>query len=63
MNAAETKRPKRVTREAPPERDASVDRLTQLELEEELTIAAMAAGRLRWERYATLLAERARRAA
>lgn len=36
-------------------------RLTDDELEAELTIAAYAPGRLRWERYQRLLLERVRR--
>jgi hypothetical protein len=39
----------------------SLDRLSDERLEEELTIAAYAPGRLRWERYQRLLLERLRR--
>jgi hypothetical protein len=45
------------------EHDRTVEALSERELERELTIAAMATGRARWERYAALLAERARRTA
>jgi hypothetical protein len=42
---------------------ASLDRLSDEQLEEELTIAAYTPGRLRWERYQRLLLERLRRRA
>jgi hypothetical protein len=46
----------------PPALDEAVlERLTDDELEAELTIAAYAPGRLRWERYQRLLLERVRR--
>jgi hypothetical protein len=38
-----------------------VEQLSDQELESELTIAAYAPGRLRWERYQRLLGERLRR--
>jgi hypothetical protein len=38
-----------------------VEQLSDDELESELTIAAYAPGRLRWERYQRLLGERLRR--
>jgi hypothetical protein len=41
----------------------ALDRLSDEQLEEELTIAAYAPGRLRWERYQRLLLERLRRRA
>ncbi|HST24536.1 MAG TPA: hypothetical protein VLJ76_00945 [Gaiellaceae bacterium] len=48
-----------------PERELAVrtglEELTDDELEVELTIAAYAPGRLRWERYQGLLVERLRR--
>jgi hypothetical protein len=62
MTAAERTSPSRVTWNSPARREPNVGRLTPRELEEELTIAAMATGRLRWRRYTALLAERARRA-
>jgi hypothetical protein len=40
-----------------------LDRLSDEQLEEELTIAAYAPGRVRWERYQRLLLERLRRRA
>jgi hypothetical protein len=46
----------------PPALDEAVlEQLTDDELEVELTIAAYAPGRLRWERYQRLLLERVRR--
>ena len=41
--------------------DESVSELTDRELEEELTVAAYAPGRSRWDRFERLLAERRRR--
>ena len=41
----------------------ALDRLSDEQLEEELTIAAYTPGRLRWERYQRLLLERLRRRA
>jgi hypothetical protein len=40
---------------------AALEKLSDAELEAELTIAAYAPGRLRWERYQHLLLERLRR--
>ena len=42
---------------------AALEGLSDEQLEEELTIAAYAPGRLRWERYQRLLLERLRRRA
>ena len=41
----------------------ALDRLSDEQLEEELTIAAYTPGRLRWERYQRLLLERLHRRA
>jgi hypothetical protein len=43
-------------------RREAIEALTPRELEEELTVAALARGRLRMDRFATLLCEKARRA-
>ena len=42
-------------------RELALDKLSDDELESELTIAAYAPGRLRWERYQRLMLERLRR--